>query len=151
MKSFAAAFLFVTLLCTNTVMATPPMNPNFENYTLTYDTPVDPMLQAQLQNIDANLRAKYDMNTNQTSLGLLDLRTLRLATIYPDREDYGASVPKIGILFAYFDLLPDAATNLYAQTRHELGLMIKPSSNEMAAKYSQLLGLKPIQKALISY
>ena len=92
------------------VAAAPLMNPNSENYTLTYDTPADPALQAQLEKIDANLRAKYGMSTNQTSLGLLDLRTLRLATIYPDREDYGASVAKIGILFAYFDLHPDAAT-----------------------------------------
>ena len=150
MKWFASAILFVTL-CMNTALATPPMNPNFENYTLTYNTPLDSALQSQLEKIDATLRAKYGMTTNQTSLGLLDLRTLRLAMIYPDREDYGASVAKIGILFAYFDLRPDAATNLDAQTRHELGLMIKPSSNEMAAKYSQMLGLKPIQQALESY
>lgn len=131
-------------------MASPPMNPNLENYTLAYDTPINPPLQAQLEDIDASLRAKYGMTTNQASLGLLDLRALHLALIHPDREDYGASVAKIGILFAYFDLRPDAATNLDAQTRHELGLMIKPSSNEMAAKYSQMLGLKPIQKALES-
>lgn len=148
MKLFNRAFL--VLLCAKTVLASPPMNPNLENYTLAYDTPINPPLQAQLENIDDALRAKYGMTTDQTSLGLLDLRTLHLALIHPDREDYGASVAKIGILFAYFDLRPDAATNLDAQTRHELGLMIKPSSNEMAAKYSQMLGLKPIQKALES-
>lgn len=135
----------------NNGLAAPPMNPNLENYTLTYDNPVDPALQAQLESIDASLRARYGMTTNQTSLGLLDLRTLRLAMIHPDREDYAASVAKIGILFAYFDLRPEAATNMNAQTRHELGLMIKPSSNEMAAKYSQMLGLKQIEKALESY
>lgn len=152
MKLFTMLFATAVMVSVlDNAVAAPPMNPDFENYTLTYDTPVDPMLQAQLENIDTNLRAKYGMSTNQTSLGLLDLRTLRLAMIYPDREDYGASVAKIGILFAWFYLHPDAATNLDAQTRHELGLMIKPSSNEMAAKYSQLLGLKPIQKALESY
>lgn len=129
-------------------MAAPVMNPNLQNYTLTYATPVDPTLQAQLENIDATLRAKYDISTDQMELGLLDLRTLRLAMIHPDHEEYAASVAKIGILFAYFYYHPDAATNMDAQTRHELGLMIKPSSNEMAAKYSQLLGLKPIQQAL---
>lgn len=151
MKLFAGAFLIVTLLCLNNATATPPMNPNFENYTLNYSTPVNPALQARLEQIDATLRAGYDMTTNQTSVGLLNLRTLRLAMIHPDREDYAASVAKIGILFAYFYLHPGAATNLDAQTRHELGLMIKPSSNEMAAKYSQMLGLKPIEKALESY
>ncbi len=151
MKLFAGALLVATWLFSNNVPADPVMNPNFANYTLTYDTPVDPTLQAQLESIDATLRAKYDMATNQTSLGLLDLRTLRLAMTHPDTEDYAASVAKIGILFAYFDLRPDAATNLDATARHELGLMIKPSSNEMAAKYSQLLGLKPIEQALVDY
>jgi beta-lactamase class A len=150
MKLFASAFLTVILLGMNNTLAAPPMNPDLKNYTLTYDSPIDDALQAQLGKIDAGLRAKYGMTTNQTSLGLLDLRTLRLAMIYPDREDYAASVAKIGILFAYFDLHPDAATNLDAQTRHELGLMIKPSSNEMAAKYSQRLGLKQIETALES-
>jgi beta-lactamase class A len=151
MKLFSGALLFITLQCINTALAAPPMNPNLENCTLTYDTPVNPALQAHVESIDANLRAKYGMTTNQTSLGLLDLRTFHLAMIYPDREDYAASVAKIGILFAYFDLHPDAATNLDPQARHELGLMIKPSSNEMAAKYSQMLGLKQIEKALESY
>lgn len=150
LKLFAGTFAFATLLLNN-AQAAPPMNPKLEDYSLTYDTPVDPALQQQLQNIDATLRAKYGMSTNQTSLGLLDLRALRLAMINPDREDYAASVAKIGILFAYFDLHPEAATNLSPQARHELGLMIKPSSNEMAAKYSQMLGLKRIQKALESY
>ncbi|MGH7941997.1 MAG: serine hydrolase [Limisphaerales bacterium] len=151
MKLSTGAFLIAAVLGLNRGMAAPLMNPNFENYTLGYQTPVDPTLQAKLEHIDASLRAKYGMTTNQTSLGLLDLRTLRLAMIYPDREDYAASVAKIGILFAYFYLRPDAATNLDARTRHELGLMIKPSSNEMAAKYSQMLGLKPIEQALESY
>ena len=32
--------------------------------------------------------------------------------IHPDREEYAASVPKVGILLAYFQLHPDAATSL---------------------------------------
>ncbi len=127
------------------------MNSKFQNYTLDYNTPVNPALQTQLENIDSTLRAKYGMTTDQTAVGLLDLRSLRLAMIHPDREEYGASVPKIGILLAYFQLHPSAATNLDAATRHELGLMIKASSNEMAAKFSQELGLKPIRQVLDSY
>ncbi len=150
MKCFACALFFATLLPLNSALAAPDMKPNFQHYQLDYDTPVDPMLQAQLDDMDASLRAKYDMSTDDTAVGLLDLQTLRLAMIHPDHEDYAASVAKIGILFAYFKLRPAAATNLDAQARHELGLMIKPSSNEMAAKYSQLLGLKRIQQALKS-
>ena len=129
----------------------PTMNSKFQNYTLDYSTPVEPALQTQLENIDSTLRAKYGMTTEQTAVGLLDLRTLRLAMVHPDREEYGASVPKIGILLAYFQLHPAAATNLDAVTRHELGLMIKASSNEMAAKFSQELGLKQIRQVLDSY
>ena len=130
---------------------TPTMKNSFTNYSLDYTTPVDAALQAKLEGIDVRLRAKFGMTAEQTSAGLLDLKTLRFAAVRPDREDYGASVPKIGILLGYFQLHPEAATNLDAQTRHELGDMIKQSSNEMAAKYSRELGLKPIQAVIESY
>src|SRR6202000_1087263 len=48
-------------------------------------------------------------------------------------------------------LHPEAATNLEAATRHELGLMIKTSSNEMASKFSHELGLKQIEQVLNRY
>lgn len=130
---------------------TPAMKKEFLNYTLDYTTPVDSALQAKLEEIDVRLRAKFAMTAEQTSVGLLDLNTLKFAAVRPDREDYAASVPKIGILLGYFQLRPEAATNLDAQTRHELGDMIKQSSNEMAAKYSRELGLKPIQAVIDSY
>ena len=84
-------------------------------------------------------------------MGLLDLRQQHLALIHPDRQEYAASVPKIGILLAYFHLHPGAATNLDAQTRHELGLMVKASSNEMATRFSRELGLRQIQDVLNAY
>lgn len=127
------------------------MNARFRTYTLDYHTPVDPALQAQLETIDSGLRARYGMTTNQTAVGLLDLRTLRLAMLRPDHEEYAASVPKIGILLAWFQLNPGAVTNMDSTTRHELGLMIKASSNEMASKFSHQLGLKQIREVLDSY
>src|SRR5258708_7417959 len=87
----------------------------------------------------------------QTAVGVFDLNHLSLAMIHPDREEYAASVAKLGILLAYFALHPEAATNLSAETRHELGLMVKASSNEMAAKFSRELGLRQIQEVLNSY
>src|SRR5687768_13684544 len=102
----------------------------FDGYSLDYNTPVDPSLQASLEGIDAGLRAKHRMTAEQTAVGVLDLNTLRLAMIHPDRGEYAASVPKIGILLAYFQLHPEAATNLSATIRHELGLMAKASNNE---------------------
>jgi beta-lactamase class A len=119
--------------------------------TLDYDTPVDDALQARIESIDAELRTKYGMTPQQTDVGVLDLRTPRLAMIHPDQIEYAASVAKIGILLAYFQKHPEAASGLDATTRHELGLMIKASNNEMAAKYSRELGLREIQQVLNSY
>lgn len=141
MKFLYAALAFMLVACTSTK---PP-------FTLNYDTPTDAALQKRIEEIDARLRAKYDMTTEQTDVGVLDLQHPRLAMIHPDRIEYAASVAKIGILLAYFQLHPEAATALDTETQHELGLMIKASSNEMAAKHSRALGLREIQQVLNSY
>ncbi len=125
--------------------------PSFENYTLGYNAPTDPALQRELEAIDARLGAKHGITAEQAAVGVLDLKDLRLAMIHPDRMDYAASVAKVGILLAYFQLHPEAATHLDPKTRHELGLMAKASSNEMAAKFSREMGLRQIQAVLNSY
>jgi len=134
--------------CSTCSTCSQKMNPTFHRYVLNYESPTNANLQSELEAIDANLRVKYGMTTAQTAVGVLDLNTLRLAMIHPDREEYAASVAKVGILLAYFQLHPAAATNLDATTRHELGLMAKASDNEMAAKYSHLMGLKQVQAVL---
>ncbi|HEX2834723.1 MAG TPA: serine hydrolase [Thermoanaerobaculia bacterium] len=134
----------LTLACTTAA-------PRMSEFTLDYETPVDARLQAKLESLDAQLRAKYGMTGEQTAAGILDLRRMRLAMVHPDRIEYAASVPKIGILLAYFVKHPEAATQLDPAVRHELGLMAKQSSNEMAAKYSRELGLREIQAVLDSY
>jgi len=108
----------------------------------------DPLLQEKLEQIDADLRTRLGMSCEQTAAGVLDLRRDRVGMIRPDHCEYAASVAKIGILLAYFALRPQAAANLDSKTRHQLGLMIKASSNEMAAKFSHELGLKNIQEVL---
>ena len=142
------AAIFLAGGCANVA---PTMNSKVQNYTLDYHTPVDPALQTQLEKMDCDLRAKYGMTSEQTAVGVLDLRSLRLAMVRPDYELYAASVAKIGILLAYFQSHPAAATNLDATTRHELGLMVRPSSDEMATKIAQQMGLKTIQQVLDSY
>jgi|SRR5665213_70436 len=144
-------FVVIIFLAGGCTTMAPTMNSHFQNYTLDYSTPVNPPLQTSLEKIDAGLRAKYGMTTEQTDVGLLDLRTLRLAMVRPDHEEYAASVAKIGILLAYFQLHPAAATNLDAVTRHELGLMVRPSSDEMATKFARQMGLKQIQQVLGAY
>src|SRR5262245_3620851 len=68
------------------------MDPQLDQFSLEYDTPTDPPWQARLEAVDAELRAKYGMATEQTAVGVLDLRQLRLAWLHPDREEYAASV-----------------------------------------------------------
>jgi beta-lactamase class A len=152
MNQFASISLLAALfLAGGCATVAPTMNIKLQNYALGYDTLVDPALQTRLEQIDSTLRARYGMTTNQTAVGLLDLRTLRLAMVRPDDEFYAASVAKIGILLAYFQLHPAAATNLDPTTRQELGLMIKASSNESATKIAREMGLKAIQQVIDSY
>jgi beta-lactamase class A len=139
---------FVVIGMCGIALAAEPATQPFASYTLDFNSPVDPALQAKLETIDASLREKFSMTAEQTAVGLLDLQTLRMAMIRPDHEEYAASVAKVGILLAYFQLHPEAATSLDPTIQHELGLMAKISSNEMAAKYSHELGLKNIQKVL---
>jgi len=140
-----AGFIFIT----SVAAASPPVD--FKDYQLDFNTPTDPALQSAAEAIDARLRERFGMIEAQTSAGVLDLRTMRLAMVRPDRGDYAASVPKIGILLGWFALQPDALARLDDTTRRELGLMIKASDNALAAKFSQQLGLKNIQRVLDSH
>jgi beta-lactamase class A len=144
------AFTTVVLLATVALASDTP-----SDYTLDFTTPTDPKLQDQLTKIDETVRAKFGMTTQHTAVGLLDLSgpSPRLAMLNPDRETYAASVPKVGILLGYFALKPEASQpgKLDPTVRHELGEMIKVSSNAMASKYSHELGLKNIQKVLDEY
>jgi beta-lactamase class A len=119
-----------------------------ETFDLDFDTPTDPGLQSQLERLDPALRARWDMSPEQSAVGLLDLTTLRLAMLHPDREEYAASLAKIGILLAYFAINPGAVLHLSTPTRRELSLMIKTSSNEIATRFSRELGLIRIQQVL---
>jgi beta-lactamase class A len=143
MKVLYAALSLLLFACTSTAPRAP--------FTLNYDTPLDPALQKRIEQIDARLREKHGMTADQVDVGLLDLKRPRVAMIHPDHIEYAASVAKVGILLAYFQLHPYAATQLDAETQHELGLMIKASSNEMAAKYSRAMGLREIQQVLNTY
>ncbi len=142
--------LLLGLTCA-AALAAGPGGAALSDYTLDFSTPVDPALQAQVEKIDASLRDKLGIPAGKTMVGVFDLNTCRLAMTSPDQEIYAASVAKVGILLAYFQLHPEAATNLDATTKHELGLMAKASNNEMASKFSHELTLTAIQKVLDDY
>lgn len=122
--------------------------PTTRPITLDYDTPIDAALQSKLDAIHTRLRTQFGIADAQAACGVMDLLTGRLALIHPDRVEYAASTAKVGILYAYFATHPDAADRLDPTVRHELGDMAKASSNDMAAKYSQLIGLERIQQLL---
>src|ERR1022692_1654270 len=84
--------LAVVLCVAGSVSASGQTNNSFVNYTLDYDALINPSLQVRLEKIDADLRGKYGMTTAQTAVGVLDLNTLRLAMIHPERGGYAASV-----------------------------------------------------------
>jgi beta-lactamase class A len=128
-----------------------PPAPTLDGLVLDYTTRIDASLQDKLVACDAAARERHGLSAEHAAVGLADLRRGRFAMVHPDRITYAASVAKIGILLAYFQLRPDATTALDPQTRHELGLMVKASSNELAAKFSRELGLAEIQAVLNSY
>ena len=121
-----------------------------QSYRLDYDTPLDGALQRELERSDQRVCRALDISGEQRAFGVLDLTDLRLALIRPDEMFYGASVPKVCIALAYFETHPEAADNLDPQVERELQLVIKRSDNELAAKYSQLVGLDKIQEVLQS-
>jgi beta-lactamase class A len=116
--------------------------------TLRHTAPHDTDLLVSVAAIDRELRKSFDIEPDDTAVGLCDLRSEASAMLRADTPFYAASVPKIAILLAYFEMRPDTKAWLDDTTRHELGLMIKQSSNEMAAKYGELVGLKEIARVL---
>ena len=151
MKTLVVVVFVHILAMASAAFAADPTTQPYAKFILDFISRTDPALQAEVEKLDQSLREKFAMTRDQTAVGVLDLRRERLAMINPDRGDYGASVPKIGILLAYFELTPRAATALDPTVKKELGQMIKVSSNEMAAKYSRELGLKAIQGVIDKY
>ena len=110
----------------------------------------DVELTMALARLDTALRVGLGVEGDQTAVGLIDMTTGRVAMLRADTQYYAASVPKIAILLAYFQTHRDALDAIDDDTRHELGLMIKRSDNELAAKYSKMLGLETIAEILTS-
>jgi beta-lactamase class A len=115
------------------------------------DGPADAALQLSLERLEARVAGELAIPDAERAFGVLDLgasdatNTPRLAMIHGDRLFYAASVPKIAIVAAYFAKFPDAAETLAPNVARELERVLKLSDNDLAAKYSQLVGLEYIQ------
>lgn len=125
-----------------------PVAERWREYVLDHSTPTDAGLQRRVEAIDAELRGRWAIPVERTAVGVLDLKTLRLAMVRPDQIDYAASVPKIAIMLAWFHEHPEAGMALAPEMRRDLGLMIKQSDNAIAARLSQEIGLKRVQAVL---
>lgn len=123
---------------------------DLQAYRLETDTPCDAELEAALRKLDVSVATDLDMLEADRAIGLLDVATRRFVALHPDKQFYGASVPKLAIVMGYFDKFPQAADELDEQVARELELVLKRSDNELAAKYSQLVGLDHLQKMLTS-
>jgi len=121
---------------------------HLQSYNLEFDTPLDPELQPALEALERQVGEKLGIPDEARAFGVLDLTNLRAALVRPDSMFYGASVPKICIVMAYFATHPEAVANLDPAIERELQLVIKRSDNELAAKYSQLVGLEKIQELI---
>ncbi len=124
--------------------------PEAQSLDLTPDTPLDPELQEALQRIDRLICRELGIAPSDRAFGIVDLGGPRVAMINADQMFYGASVPKIMIVFAYLLAHPDIAASPPPMVMRELQAVIKRSDNDLAAKYSQLVGLEPIQRLLLS-
>ena len=88
---------------------------SFTSYTLSYTNQVDWALQTNLEAIDARLRDQFGMTTNETCVGLLDLKNLRLAMLRPDHEEYGAAFRKSASCSPIFSFIPKPQRTLIHQ------------------------------------
>ncbi len=120
-------------------------------FDLPFGAEVDASLQAQLQKVDQQILSQLDIHPKHRAIGLLVLKPkMQLAWIRADQIFYGASVPKICILLAYFEKLNAEGKTLDDSTRRELELMIKRSDNDFAQKYSKIVGIENVQKVQTS-
>ncbi|MEA2710710.1 MAG: hypothetical protein QOF78_3311 [Phycisphaerales bacterium] len=72
--SALSAVSLCLVACAFASAAEPATRP-LSDYVLDYDTKLDPSLQSKLESIDTALREQFSMTTEQTAVGVLDLKT----------------------------------------------------------------------------
>jgi|GEM_PF-556286 len=117
---------------------------------LPHDVKVDADLQALVERIDDKVAGELSIPKDRRALGVVDLRTARVAMINGDTMFYGASVPKIAIVLAYLRQHPEFVKTPDPLVMRELQRVIKRSDNELASKYAKLVGIDKIQEMLQS-
>ncbi len=117
---------------------------------LTPESRPDPRLQADLEQLDRVIGDELGIPADRRAIGVADPVRARWAAVNPDTMSYGASVPKIAIVLAYLLETPSFVEHPEPREMRELQRIIKESDNELAAAYSQRVGLFRIQAMLES-
>ena len=126
------------------------LSPQAQQLRLPHDVKVDAALQAFLERLDESIAGELNIPADRRALGVVDLRSARVAMINGDAMFYGASVPKIAIVLEYLRQHPEFVAAPDPTVMRELQRVIKRSDNELAAKYARLAGLDNIQQMLQS-
>jgi hypothetical protein len=113
-------FAFVLGACA-VAFGTEPTTQPITDLKLDFDTPVEAVLQKQIEQIDTTLRERFGMTPDDAAVGVVDLVHGRVAMTHPDRIEYAASVPKIGSSARVLSSSSRSRNKLDPTTRHELG------------------------------
>ena len=111
-----------------------------------------PGLQARFE---SGLRSKGlgpALDRRQLAVALVDLTRrdeIFYAGINDDRMLYAASLPKIGILLAFFEAVQRGDIEWDDDFRYRLKKMITISNNEYASWGADIVGLRPMAKILV--
>lgn len=127
-----------------------PLSEMARHFDLPAGAPCDPALQADLIALDDHVAAALGIPADARAFGVIDLSGPRVAMIRPDQRFYGASLPKIAIVWAYLLDHHEDVAQPHPERLRELQSIIKRSDNDLAAKYSQWVGLERIQSLLQS-
>ncbi len=103
----------------------------------------DPVLQRGLDQCLVSLKLKNATDNKILSVALIDITnpsSPRIAYANPNEMMYAASLPKIAILLGAFERIGNGEMDLDSNTREQLTLMIRNSSNQAATKMLNRVG-----------
>ena len=113
----------------------------------------DADLQAEVEKALARLKLDDDIRRKRLSVALIDITDVdrpRVAEANGDVMMYAASLPKIAVLLAAFELIATGKLEYDAETKRLLRAMIQRSSNTAATEMMRRVGKENIARVLLS-
>ena len=113
----------------------------------------DAELQEEVEEALARLDLDDDVRRKRLSVVLVDITDVdqpRVAEVNGDVMMYAASLPKIAILLAAFELIATGKLKYDAETRRLMSAMIQRSSNSAATEMMRRIGKENIARVLLS-